>query len=88
MQLRADLERKNIQMSEMTTKFERNSPKKLSSHHNLYLQFPDIVNTEADIYIETNRALREQLERSKQTLEATAAELDTAQLKLVHLSKC
>ena len=37
MQLRADLERKNIQMLEMATKFERNSPKKISSHHNLYL---------------------------------------------------
>ena len=51
MQLRADLQRKNIQLIELTSKIEKHSPRKFESHHNLYLQFPDIVNTEADAYI-------------------------------------
>lgn len=41
----------------------------------LFTDFPGIVNTEAEAYIETNRSLREELERTRRKLEESQAEL-------------
>lgn len=58
--LRGDIERKNIQIGELIGKLEemgRASPRK--GENNLLLELPDLVNTEAEAYMETNRSLRE-----------------------------
>lgn len=51
------------------------SPRK-GDPSNLFTDFPGIVNTEAEAYIETNRNLREELERTRRKLEESQSELE------------
>lgn len=88
MQVRAELERKNIHLLELATRIERTSPKKADNHHNLYLEFPEIINTEADAFMETNKTLREELERARQTVHTLSANLDQANLQLETMGRC
>lgn len=87
---RAELERKHLQIADLISKLEdierRASPRKDGA--NLLLDLPGLANTEADAYIETNRGLREELERSRRKLEQTQQELLQQATELETLRAC
>jgi hypothetical protein len=43
--MKADIEKKHLQVIELAARIEKSSPRKSDTPHNLFLEFPEIANT-------------------------------------------